>query len=152
MNKKYLVELTSEERSELRAIVQAARMDAYKRRHAQMLLKLDQGTEGPGWSDAQVAAAFDCTPRSAERLRERLVEQGFETVLEHGNRGARRLRRLDGKAEAHLIALTRMEPPHGHRRWTVRLLASQMVVMGHVSDCSKTTVHDTLKKMSLSLI
>lgn len=152
MNKKYLVELTSEERSQLREIVQAPRMDAYKRRHAQMLLKLDQGTEGPGWSDAQVAAAFDCTPRSAERLRERLVEQGFEKVLEHGNRGARRLRRLDGKAEAHLIALTRMEPPHGHRRWTVRLLASQMVVMGHVGDCSKTTVHDTLKKMSLSLI
>ena len=65
---------------------------------------------------------------------------------------AYRLRRLDGKAEAHLIALTRMEPPHGHRRWTVRLLASEMVVMGHVGDCSKTTVHDTLKKMNLSLI
>jgi hypothetical protein len=151
MNKKYIVELTTEERSQLREIVQAPRMAAHKRRHAQMLLKLDQGTDGPGWSDAQVAAAFDCTARSAERLRQRLVERGFEEALTHGNRGAYRIRRLDGKAEAHLIAMTRMEPPQGHRRWTVRLLADEMVASGHVAQCGKTTVHDTLKKMSLSL-
>ena len=151
MNKKYIVELTTEERSQLREMVQAPRMAAHKRRHAQMLLKLDQGPDGPGWSDAQVAAAFDCTLRSAERLRQRLVERGLEEALEHGNRGAYRVRRLDGKAEAHLIAMTRMEPPHGHHRWTVRLLANEMVAMGHVAGCGKTTVHDTLKKMNLSL-
>ena len=151
MKKKYIVELTTEERSQLRQIVQAPRMAAYKRRHAQMLLKLDQGPDGPGWSDAQVAAAFDCTPRSAERLRQRLVERGFEEALEHGNRGAYRVCRLDGKAEAHLIALTRMEPPQGRHRWTVRLLAEEMVAMGHVAQCGKTTVHATLKKMNSSL-
>jgi len=151
MIKKYIVELTTEERSELRQIVQAPRMAAHKRRHAQMLLKLDQGPDGPGWSDAHVAAAFDGTPRSVERLRQRLVERGFEEALEHGNRGAYRVRRLDGQAEAHLIAMTRMEPPQGHRRWTVRLLADEMVAMGHVAACGKTTVHGTLKKTSLSL-
>jgi hypothetical protein len=151
MNKKYIVELTSEECSQLRQIVQAARICAHKRRHAQMLLKLDQGPAGPAWSDAQVAEAFDCTARSAERLRQRLVERGFEQALEHGNRGAYRVRRLDGKAEAHLIALTRLEPPKGQCRWTVRLLAEQMVTAGYVDRCGKTTVHDTLKKMSLNL-
>ena len=151
MNKKYIVELTTEERSQLREMVQSARMAAHKRRHAQMLLRLDQGPGGPGWSDVQVAAAFECTPRSAERLRQRLVERGFEEALEHGNRGAYRVRRLDGKAEAHLIAMTRMEPPKGHRRWTVRLLADEMVILGYVAQCGKTTVHDTLKKTNLSL-
>jgi len=151
MYKKYLVELTNEERLQLRDIIQAPRMAAHKRRHAQMLLKLDQGCGGPAWSDTQVAQAFDCTPKSAERLRQRLVERGFEAALEHGNRGAYRSRRLDGKAEAHLIAMTRMEPPQGRRRWTVRLLAGEMVGMGYVRRCGKSTVHDTLKKMSLSL-
>ena len=124
--KKYIVELTSEERSRLRQIINAERMAAYKRRHARMLLKLDQGPHGPGWSDAQVAAAFDCTSRSAERLRRRLVERGLEGALEHGNRGSYRARALDGVAEAHLIALACGDAPKGHNRWTVRLLADQM--------------------------
>jgi hypothetical protein len=116
-----------------------------------MLLKLDQGNDGPGWSDTQMAAAFDCTARSSERLRQRLVERGMEEALTHGNRGARRIRRLDGEAEAHLIAMARMEPPQGHRRWTVRLLAAEMVACGHVIQCGKSTVHETLKIMSLRL-
>ena len=97
---KYIVELTSEERSELREIINAERMAAHKRRHAQMLLKLDQGPYGPGWSDTQVATALDCTSRSAERLRRRLVDRGLEAALEHGNRGSYRARALDGVADA----------------------------------------------------
>ena len=151
MHKKYIVELTTQERSELNAMVKAQRMAAHKRRHAQMLLKLDQGADGPGWPDAQVAQAFDCSARSAERLRQRLVEHGLQAALEHGNRGAYRVHRIDGRAEAHLIAMTRMQPPQGHRRWTVRLLADQMVACGHLPQCGKSTVHETLKKMNLSL-
>jgi len=149
--KKYIVELTTEERSHLNRCIQAERMAAHKRHHARMLLKLDQGLEGPGWSDAKVAEAFDTTPRAAERLRRRLAERGFEGVLEHGNRGSRKVRRLDGAAEAHLIALACGESPAGRNRWTVRLLADQMVALGHVDSCGKSTVHDTLKKMNLSL-
>ena len=149
--KKYIVELTTEERSQLNQCIQAERMAAHKRHHARMLLKLDQGLEGPGWSDAKVAEAFDTTPRAAERLRRRLVERGFQGVLEHGNRGSRKVRRLDGAAEAHLIALACGESPAGRNRWTVRLLADQMVALGYVDYCGKSTVHDTLKKTNLSL-
>ena len=67
--KKYLVELTAQERTELQGIIGADRMAAHKRRHAQMLLKADQGEHGPGWTDARVAEAFDVTPLSVERLR-----------------------------------------------------------------------------------
>ena len=149
--KKYIVELTPEEREELQGVIRAERMAAHKRLHAQMLLKLDQGPEGPGWTDAQVAEAFDCLPRTAERLRRRLVENGFEGVLEHGNHGAHRVRKLDGVAEAHLIALACSQAPPGRNRWTVRLLADEMVALGYVDSCGKSTVHATLKKTSLNL-
>ena len=151
MNKKYIVELTSQERAQLREIINAKRMAAHKRRHARMLLKLDQGPDGPGWPDAQVAAAFDCTARSAERLRRRLVEGGLDAALQHGNRGSYRARALDGVAEAHLIALACGDAPEGHNRWTVRLLADQMVALRLVKSCGKSSVHRVLKKTNLSL-
>ena len=149
--KKYIVELTTEERSKLNAIIHADRMAAHKRQHARMLLKADQGPEGPAWKDADIAKAFDCTVVTVENLRKRLVEHGFEASLEHGNRGSYRARRLDGKAEAHLIALTRQKPPKGRIRWDVRLLADQIVALGIVDECSHMTVHRTLKKTNLSL-
>ena len=149
--KKYIVELTTEERSKLREIINAERMAAHKRRHARMLLKLDQGSEGSGWPDALVAEAFDCTARSAERLRRRLVERGLEAALEHGNRGSYRVQALDGVAEAHLIALACGDAPEGRNRWTVRLLKEQMVALNLVKSCSKSSIHRTLKKMNLSL-
>jgi hypothetical protein len=151
MVKKYVVELTSKERSQLREIINADRMAAHKRHHAQMLLKVDQGAKGPGWTDAAVAEAFDCTPRTVERLRIRLTERGFEAALEHGNRGSYRARALDGIGEAHLIALACGDAPKGRNRWTVRLLADQMVALGKVCSCSKSAVHRVLKKTQLSL-
>lgn len=151
MNKKYIVELTSEEKMALRKIIGAKRMAAHKRRHAQMLLKVDQGSTGPGWTDAKAGEAFDCTPRTVERLRIRLTERGFDAALEHGNRGSYRARALDGVGEAHLIALACSDPPKGRQRWTVRLLADQMVALKKVGACSKSAVHRVLKKTNLSL-
>ncbi len=151
MTKKYVVELTVKERFQLREIVRAERMAAHKRHHAQMLLKVDQGVKGSGWTDAAVAEAFDCTPRTVERLRARLVERGFEAALEHGNRGRYRARALDGVGEAHLLALACGDAPRGRNRWTVRLLADQMVALGKVETCSKSAVHRVLKKTRLSL-
>lgn len=149
--KKHIVELTSEERSGLKNIIKAERMAAHKRRHARILLKADQGPQGPAWKDADIANAFDCTLKSVERLRKRLVEHGLDAAMEHGNRGAYRPKKLDGVAEAHLIATACSSAPQGRNRWTVRLLADEMVSLGIVDSCSKSTVHNTLKKMNLSL-
>ena len=147
--KKYIVELTTEERFRLQTLLGKGK--PYQRKHAQILLKADQGPEGPRWTDAEIAEAFDCHPTTVENLRRRLVEQGLDAAWEHGNRGSYRARKLDGKAEAHLIALTRMEPPEGRNRWGVRLLADQMVTQGYVESCSHMAVQRTLKKMNLSL-
>ncbi len=151
MNKKYIVELTTEERSQLNAILRADRVAAYKRRHAETLLATDQGLNGPALKDADVAAAFGCTAKTIERLRQRCVEQGLDAALEHGNRGSYRARRLDGRAEAHLIALACGQPPVGRNRWSLRLLADQMVALKHVEQCSHMAVKRTLKKTNLSL-
>ena len=149
--KKYIVELTTEERSQLNAIVKADHMAAYKRRHAEMLLATDQGPDGPALKDADIAVAFGCTSKTIERLRQRCVEDGLDAALAHGNRGSYRARRLDGRAEAHLIALACGEPPAGRNRWSLRLLADQMVVLKHVAQCSHMAVKRTLKKTNLSL-
>ena len=149
--KKYIVELTKEERARLKAILNADKGAAHKRRHAQMLLKADQGPHGPAWMDTVIAEAFDCYVTTVENLRKRLVTKGFDAALEHGNRGSYRARRLDGVAEAHLIALACSDAPEGRNRWTVRLLADQMVALDIVDSCGKSTVHRTLKKTNLSL-
>lgn len=148
---KYVVELTAEERSQLKKIVQADRVAAYRRRHAQMLMASDQGPEGPSMKDVDVAAAFGCTMKTAERLRRRCVEHGVDAALEHGNRGACRVKALDGEAEAHVIALACGEPPAGRNRWTLKLLADRAVALGITESCSKSSLHRTLKKTSLSL-
>lgn len=149
--KKYVVELTTEERSQLEVIVHADRVSAYRRRHAEMLMAVDEGPSGPSMKDADVAAAFRCRSKTVERLRRRCVEQGLEATLAHGNRGGYRVKALDGEAEAHVIALACGEAPAGRNRWTLQLLADQAVALGITDSCSKSSVHRTLKKTSLNL-
>jgi len=121
-------------------------MAAHKRRHAQMLLKADQGEFGPNWPDTRVAEAFDVSSLSVARLRQRLVECGLDGTLEHGNRESYRVKALDGEAEAKGIALACGEPPAGRNRWTLRLLANQAVALGITESCRKSSLHRTLKK------
>jgi transposase len=149
--KQYSVELTSEERSQLQRILSKGKTTGYRMKYAHILLKADQGKDGPGWSDPKIAEAFDCNVSTVYRLRTRLVEEGFEAILRHGNTGKHKRRKLDGNAEAHLIALACSQPPKGRQRWTIRLLAEELVSLGIVDSCGKTTVHETLKKMNFSL-
>ena len=149
--KQYRVELTSEERSQLQRILSKGKTTGYRMKYAHILLKADQGKDGPGWSDPKIAEAFDCNVSTVYRLRTRLVEEGFDAILCHGNTGKRKQRKLDGNAEAHLIALACSQPPKGRQRWTIRLLAEELVSLGIVDSCGKTTVHETLKKMNFSL-
>ena len=151
MRKKYVIELTSEERDRLKKVVNTGKIAAHKRKHAQMLLKADQSSRGSGWSDIQIAEAFDCHRTTVENLRKRLFEHGMDRAMDHGNRGSYRSKKLDGVAEAHLIATACSKAPEGRNRWTVRLLADQMVSLGIVDSCSGATVYRTLKKMNLSL-
>jgi len=147
--KKYIVELTSEERKQLQQLVKKGKVPGYKIRHAQMLLKADQGNKGPGWPDAQVAEVFAAHVTTVERLRKRFIEQGLETALERNKRN-NYARKLDGDAEAHLIAIACSAPPAGRSEWSLRLLADRLVELSVVDSISYMTVSRTLKKTNLS--
>ena len=139
--KKYVVELSATERRELEALVNQGTAAAYKRKHAEILLKADQGKQGPGWPDHRIADAFDVGIRTVERVRQRLVEKGLQAAIERAKQANRKARKLDGEQEAHLIALVCQEqPPEGYARWSLRLLASQMVKLEYVDEISHETV------------
>lgn len=148
--KKYVVELTSEERKQLKELVKKGKVAGYKIRHAQMLLKADQGKQGPGWQDKQIAEAFGAHLTTVERLRKRLVEHGLQAALER-NKRQNYTRKLDGDAEARLIAIACSKAPEGRNEWTLRLLADRLVELSVVDSISHMTVSRTLKKTNSSL-
>lgn len=143
--KKYVVELTWNERRNLNNLVKEGRTAGYRIQRANVLLKVDQGKHGPSWTDEAVAEAFDCGTATVERLRKRCVELGVAEALERETRGPR-LGKLDGNAEAVLIATACSDPPVGRAKWTVRLLADKLVELGVVESCSHMTVHRAMKK------
>lgn len=145
--KKYIVRLTEEERKKLKAMISKGRMSARKIVHAQVLLKVD--ADGPNWTDQQAAEAFEVRANTVRDIRQRFVEEGFEAALERKKRDEPPTpRKLDGAGEARLIALACGEPPEGRARWTLRLLAGQMVELAIVDGISHETVRRTLKKTS----
>jgi hypothetical protein len=147
--KKYVVRLTSEERTKLQRLVSVGKASARKILHARILLTADQGSDGPAWTDEQIAQGLTAHPRTIANVRQRLVEQGLEAAL-HRKKQARpsRERTLDGNAEAHLIALRCGEPPEGRMRWTLHLLADKLVELNVVESVSYETVRRVLKKTS----
>ena len=151
MAKKYIVRLSEEERSELTALVKTGKAAAHKRLHAQILLHADVSEAGSDWKDAQISHACGVSTRTVERVRERLVEQGLEAALNRAAKSAHRARKLDGEGEAHLVALVCSDPPEGRNRWTLRLLADQLVELGEVETISLECVRQTLKKTNLNL-
>jgi len=149
MNKKYVVRLTSEERLTLQRLVSVGKTAARKILHARILLLADQGPDGPAKTDDQIAEALSAHPRTIGGVRQRLVEQGLEAALVRKKQTQpSRGRKLDGKAEARLIALRCGAPPRGRMRWTLHLLADRLVELNVVDSVSYETVRRTLKKTS----
>jgi transposase len=142
--KKYTVELTAAQRKELSHMISTGKASARELTHARILLKADQGPEGPGWSDAQIQEALDISAATVARVRKRCVERGVQEAILPAPASAMRQRRLDGSQEAYLIALACSAPPEGCVSWTLRLLARQLVELGYVETISHETVRQVL--------
>jgi len=126
--KKYLVTLTPEEREQLAGLLSAGKRSALTLARARILLKADQADGGPAWPDERIAEALDCGVRTVERVRQRFVERGLEEALGRKKQDRpSRERKLDGRAEARLIALACSQPPDGRAAWTLQLLADKLV-------------------------
>ena len=142
MNKKYLVDLNEDERRELERIVRAGKHNARKIGWAHALLKAAEG-----WQDEEIAEALRLSLPTVQRIRQRFVEEGLAVALGSRSHQPRPyLQRLDGKQEARLVALACSQPPEGHRRWTLRLLADKIVELQVVEQVSYQTVRRVLKK------
>ena len=151
MEKKYIVTLTAEERRMLRDLLSRGKAAARKLLHARILLKADASPGGPGLDDAAIAREVEAGRATVERVRKEFVEEGLEAALERRKPRRQYERRLDGEGEAYLVAVVCGQPPEGRSRWTLRLLADQMVALEYVERVSKDTVHRVLKKTNLSL-
>ena len=145
MNKRYVVRLTTEEREQLEELVAKGKAAAYRIRHAHILLAVD--ADGPNWPDAQAAKAFRCHGNTVANVRRRLVEGGLDAALARKKQDRpSRERVLDGDGEARLIAIACGQVPPGRTRWTMQLLADQLVALNVVERISPKTVERTLKK------
>jgi hypothetical protein len=151
MEKRYRVTLTDEERQELRAMVSTGKGAARKLVRARVLLLADQAEGGPAKSDPEIIDALGCGRATVERVRKQFVEEGLEESLHPKPSTRVYQRRLDGKAEAHLIAIACGPPPEGRCRWTLRLLGDRLVELGIVESVAHETVRRTLKKTNSSL-
>lgn len=145
MNKKYVVRLSDEERGVCQEIVKNLKGSSQKFRRAQILLKAD--ADGPEWTDAKIADAFQCRVQTVENLRKCVVVESFGRALDGKKRAESPTPcKLDGEAEAKLIAMRLGRPPTGYGHWTLRLLAEEMVTLEIVDSISHETVRKTLKK------
>jgi transposase len=150
MARKFIVRLNSEERAALELLVNKGKTQAYRIKHANILLAVD--ADGPDWSDEEAASAFGCHVNTVANVRQRFVEEGLEAAVERKKqKSPSRERILDGEKEARLIALACSAPPEGRSGWTLQLLADKLVALKIVESISDQTVRRTLKKTNSSL-
>jgi transposase len=149
--KKYLVTLTPDERGHLEDLLARGKASALVRTRALILLRADQADGGPALDDAGIADELEVGLRTVSRVRERFVERGFEDCLRRKAQDKpSRPRKLDGAAEAKLIALACSDPPDEQAAWTMKLLADKLVELEVVDTISDETVRRAMKKTSSS--
>jgi transposase len=148
--KKYRVKLTEEERADLKQLISKGKMSARKMIHAQILIHADEGKPTDSLKDADIAQAIHISRLTVERVRKRFVEEGMESALNPKVQTRRRPYKLDGEAEAFLVATACSAAPAGHADWTLKLLADRLVECEIVDSISGETVRKTLKKTNLS--
>lgn len=143
---KHAVVLSDEQRAVLRTLVGRGMAPARRLSHARILLKADQGEGGAAWSDAAIAGALEIHPSTVARVRQQFVAEGLDAALDRRTPRREYARKLDGEQEAHLIALTCGMPPEGRTRWSLRLLADELVRLEVVDAVSYETVRQTLQQ------
>lgn len=151
MRKKYVVILSQAEQEMLERLVKSGNAPVRKLLRAWILLKSNANEDCPNWSYEQICQAYNVSEVTVYQVRKTYVEQGLEKAINRKKPEREYEHRLDGEAEAHLIALACSEAPDGQERWTLRLLRDRMIQLEYVEDVSHETIRTTLKKTNLSL-
>ena len=148
--KRYTVKLTKAEVEELMSIINKGSHTSQTFRAAYILLNCDEGPYSQKVTNEQISKVLKVGMRTIDRVKKKLVEEGFDAVLER--RATKRIyeSKVDGDIEAKLITLCCSEPPKGFAKWSLRLLADRMVELKYVESISHVTVRSVLKKTNLS--
>jgi hypothetical protein len=146
MPKAHRVILTESDRTWLLEVIGRGSAPAQEQARARVLLKADNGPEGPGWDDGRIAAALELSAGGVAGIRRRYTERGLEGCVHRKALDRAYKTKLDGEQEADLIRLACSEAPEGRSSWSLRLLADRMVELEIVDTLSHETVRQTLKK------
>jgi len=150
--KKYIVTLTAEERDYLTNLTTKGKHRSRRILNALTLLACDEGEHQPNRSkNEEISKVLNTSMRKIDRTKRRFVLYGFDAAIEGKKSDRVYKKKVDGDFEAHLLALSCSEPPEGHARWTLRLLADKAVELGYIDEVSHETVRRTLKKTKSSL-
>ena len=149
--KKYKIVLADDERASLKTMVSTGKAAARKLTHARVLLACEETVGQRGASDTEVAERIHVSRATIERIRKAFVEEGLEGALNAKRPRQTRPPKFDGESEARLIAVACSEPPQGQVRWTLKLLADELVELNVFDSVSSETVRQTLKKTNLNL-
>ena len=147
---KHAVVLTDEQRAQLRTLVGCGVAPARRLTHARILLKADQGEGGAAWADAAIAGALEVHPSTVARVRQQFVAEGLEAALDRRAPRREYARKLDGEREARLVAVACSAPPTGYERWSLRMLADELVRLEVVEAVSHETVRRALEQTTSS--
>ena len=145
------VELSEEQRSRLLEWIGRGERPVGEQRRARVLLKADEGPEGPAWSDERIGEAFELSKGGVAGIRRRFCERGLEGTVKRKSPDREYDRKLNGEKEAELIRLACSQAPEGRSEWSLRLLSDKMVELGVVDALSHETVRRALKKTDSSL-
>lgn len=146
MPKLFLVTLTDQQRQELSLSLRAGQAPARQLLRARILLKADCAPGAPAWSDSQISRALDVATQTVERVRKQFATEGLQRALTRKRPDRIYTKAVDGRAEATLIATACSEPPPGHTRWTLRLLADKLVELQMCESVSHESVRQVMKK------
>ena len=147
--KKHLIALNEQEREQLEKIVRSNRRSMREKTRARILLFTDTNRsreDGGCRKDSEVAARLACSQWTVEQLRRRACERGVLAVITHQEQSKRKAPKLDGRAEAQLVAVTCSAPPQGRSRWSLVLLRERLIEMEVVEHIGLETIRQTLKK------
>lgn len=150
---RYTIKLSKEEVEELTAIINRGRHTSQAFRSAYILLNCDKGafSQNPSTTNKEISKILKVGSRTIDRVKKKFVEEGFEGVLERRPSNQNYTKKMDGDLEAKLVTLCCSQPPKGHSKWSLRLLADKLVELQYVDSISHVSVRRALKKTNLSL-
>ncbi len=145
---RYHVTLTEEEQKQLQELVQKGGK-GYRIKHAQILLKLDERAENDAWTYDRIGDAYNASRGTIAGVAKRFVMEGMEAALGR-KKQENRCRKVTGEVEAQLTLIACSDAPEGKSRWTMQMIADELIRLNVVDYITDTTVCEVMKKTKSS--